>query len=371
MKMDSPIRGYLEGYYGKLLRWSERHQIISTLSELGLNSYFYAPKEDVLHRLHWRTPYEQSWRLSFNSFCTHATQSGVAVLAGIAPGLDFNFDQFEPDSDFGHLVAKAKQLLSDGADHVVVLWDDIDDTFPKNLQKLTEGKAHATVVNLLSKELGQPIFTVPRVYARDIKNKNQYREEFFATLNVQNPVILCGDAIVVSDTSVEQLQALAQNKSHRVILWDNFYANDYCPRRLFVGPWTGRSKIDEYLLNPTGLPYTDQLLLTMASACHTSDNMHKAWEQTLKEFEVPTAFRALGDYFDTPVFGDRVELATIDITINTAEALEECLWKWKSPLAREWYPYLMSLKHDLALQSKSLPEDRIIKTQPAPLATTL
>ena len=48
--------------------------------------------------------------------------------------------------------------------------------------------------------------------------------------------------------------------------------------------------------------------------------------------------------------------------------LDDLLWKWKSPLSREWYPFLLGLKHDLQLFQKELTSERIIKTQTKPLA---
>jgi len=47
------------------------------------------------------------------------------------------------------------------------------------------------------------------------------------------------------------------------------------------------------------------------------------------------------------------------------------LWRWKSPLQREWYPHLMGLKQDILLSNGKLSLERIEKTQMAPLARQL
>ena len=49
-----------------------------------------------------------------------------------------------------------------------------------------------------------------------------------------------------------------------MIIWDNFYANDYCPRRLFLGPWRAVN-LPDVMLNPTGMIETDLLLLDLMS----------------------------------------------------------------------------------------------------------
>ena len=62
------IFGYIEGYYGNLLDWNSRKRIIKKMSSIGMNFYFYAPKEDNFHRLNWRTNYNLKWRKEFRDF---------------------------------------------------------------------------------------------------------------------------------------------------------------------------------------------------------------------------------------------------------------------------------------------------------------
>ena len=381
-KSITPARGYVEGYYGKLLSWSERSDLVRCLSSLQLNTYCYAPKEDTHHRLHWREPYHPGWRQSFAQFCTLAQDHNVSVVAGIAPGLDFNHK--DSAADFKHLHSKAKQLLADGAGDILILWDDIEAGDVTG--SLSEGTAHAHVVNELAQKLNQPLWTVPRVYAAEIENNNRYLEDFFAELQPQHTVLLCGNAIVASQVCTADLIKLSRSHTnsdntrlkHRTIVWDNFYANDYCPRKLFCGPWTGREEINEYLINPTGMPYTDRLLLDIASSTHTSRDPHAAWAGALQRHGVPDSFQSIAPAFQNPLFGDRSITGNnqdIDNVIEPAatieHAIEECLWKWKSPLAREWYPFIFGLKHDLAISQNTLPRERVLKTQTANLAKTL
>ena len=68
-KISININGYIEGYYGRLLTWSERHTILKKLKECKFNSYFYCPKEDIKHRLEWRKAYTSKWLPLFKNFC--------------------------------------------------------------------------------------------------------------------------------------------------------------------------------------------------------------------------------------------------------------------------------------------------------------
>lgn len=387
----TPIRGYLEGYYGKLLSWSERNEVLNYLGSKHFSAYCYAPKEDPQHRLLWRESYNTHWRKSFKQFCSLAAEMDVSIIAGIAPGLDFRFDRTKSDNDFDCLLKKANELLDDGANDILILWDDIDANIDLDRNGLSEGTAHAHIINQLSHMLARPLWTVPRVYATEIEDNHNYLSDFLAELHPQHTTLLCGKAIVASAihpddlsipgrspfTSGPEGSAINNQLKHRTVVWDNFYANDYCPRRLFLGPWTGREQISDYLLNPTGLPFTDRLLLDIAVSTHAGMDTENQWELALKRHDVPDAFLAIAPYFTKPFFGDRAVLENdqdtdcMQPTTAVDNAIEECLWKWKSPLAREWYPFIFGLKHDLALLRGTLPKDRVLKTQPPALAKRL
>lgn len=410
--MNSPLSGYAEGFYGRLLSWPERRQIIDALQRLGLTTYYYAPKEDPCHRLHWRTPYAQRWREEFNSFCTYAHECEIRVVAGVAPGLDFNFADLPGGTDFACLVAKSKALIDDGADVISLLMDDIDADFDKRCGGFdSEGMAHAALANALgdalaeltrdtgkrNKHLGS-LWVTPRIYADElIAESPEYVPDFVQRLNKQHCVLYCGSDVVAHTVNGDSANALLANSGesgvggepgdsylkHRVIIWDNLYANDYCPRRLFVGPWVRRGRLRDVLLNPTGMVHTDCLLLELmaagmrqaATVGSEQENAVSAWRSILSDHGVPPAFRDLAPYFAHPHFN--IEEITDEVAydlVNTEPvrvAIEHCLWRWKTPLSREWYTYIFGLKHDLLTRCGHHSPDRILKTQTAPLAHVL
>ncbi len=388
-----PIRGYLEGYYGRLLSWQERGRVLQALAHHGMNTYCYAPKEDACHRLAWRTSYPDAWRRDFGRFCAEASASGISVIAGVAPGLDIDFSSFPDGEDIDRLCGKARQLRQDGAHHVALLMDDIDANFSTRSGEFTsEGRAHAALANLLAQRLGEPVVTVPRVYANEIADDSpDYLRDFLTALEREHPVLYCGRHIVATRPCTDDWQPLAGATKHRVIIWDNLYANDYCPRRLFVGPWSGRDQATDLLLNPTGMIETDLLLLDLmatfstAVSADSSGTTQALWQQVMDRHEVPAVFACLAEFFaHPPLPGDKFQSPIVDANSKTGtdperiiataeqfEAIETCLWRWKTPLSREWYPHLMGLKHDLLLAAGELPEVRIHKTQSAPLAARL
>ncbi len=375
--MNEFVQGYAEGYYGQLLSWEERELILKSLSLNGLNTYYYAPKEDALHRLQWREPYPAQWRQSFRQFCTAAQARGVRVVAGVAPGLDFNFNHIGGGPDLQALLDKCRQLKQDGAHHLSLLMDDIDADFASRCGELkSEGEAHARLANVISDELGEEIWVTPRIYANELAVvEPNYLPDFFATLYAAHTVLYCGSDVVAHQLDPSHINAVVDTSGQRIVMWDNLYANDYCPRRLYIGPWQGRTATKQVLLNPTGRVHTDCLLLELMSvalnAAGDENDLMSSWRGVLEKHGVPQQFLALAPYFYHPVCNDQPYPKIPPATDEVFEALETCLWRWKTPLSREWYEYVFGLKHDLLIDADDLPTLRIQKTQNAPLASLL
>jgi len=368
-------QGYIEGYYGKLLSWAERKSIVHQLHAIGFSHYFYAPKEDIFHRLQWREPYPAQWREQFSAWASDAKSCQVNLIAGLAPGLDFDFTHLNSGDDFIALVNKAKQLLEDGAGSIALLMDDINAEYKTaNATAQFEGQAHAQLANALSEAIDSFIYIVPRVYAKELEHESlNYAHSFSHELHEGHVVFHCGTHIVAPNISNEDYADFAGDGRHRIVVWDNLYANDYCPRRLFLGSWLGRQDVSDVMLNPTGMPATDSLLLEiMANTLHGEDS-ESAWIRALDKHEVPDEFHHIAEYFYHPPFEHLgvSAFAGESSLEQQLSAIEFLLWKWKSPLSREWYPYLFGLKHDLLISAKQLPELRIRKTQLSPLVRRL
>ena len=301
----------------------------------------------------------------------------VDVIAGIAPGLDFNFKQLsekkqiDEKSDFIYLLNKAKQLLYDGATSIALLLDDIPTDFKNKFgDKISEGTYHGILANKLFKELRQNIFFVPRIYADElIVDDPFYLKDLSKILDPRIMVFYCGKNVVSKSlTNYKQIKKTLQN---RIIFWDNYYANDYCPRRLFIGPYLGRQNINDIMINPTGLIYTDLLILDIFANGFNSKAYIKEWEKIIYTHGVPKTFIKVKKYFLRPDFDSNPLAQKITINYKDLEALDFLLWKWKGKLSREWYPFIFGLKQDLQINEKVLSSERKIKTQTAPLSKFL
>ena len=372
--------GYIEGYYGRLFDWRDRNRLLGGVAAAEMTSYFYAPKEDARHRQFWRQPYDKAWQAEFTQFAATAATKNIHLIAGIAPGLDFDFASLDASMDQKHdftiLVAKTRQFLANGASMIALLMDDIAADFEARSGSFkNEGRAHAALANRLGLAIDAAIIIVPRIYADslitpDYAQSLAYLEQFTSHLDPQHQVVYCGDDIVAPRHFGD---AGGHLDPASIIIWDNFYANDYCPRRLFLGPWRN-TDMPHIMLNPTGMIETDLLLLGLMAggrdqAGRGSEAGKIYWRELMQKAAVPDVFFDIAAYFDAP-YGFAAEFAMPSAKTALA-ALDILLWRWKSPLQREWYPHLMGLKQDILLANGELPLERIEKTQMAPLARQL
>ena len=373
-KDENNTTGYIEGYYGKLLSWENRKLIISSLQKNNMNTYFYAPKEDEYHRLNWRKEYDLEWRKKFRDFTKFSKRKNINVIAGIAPGLDFDFNTFnnkiknKKNADYTLLYDKSKQLLDDGANSIALLLDDIPEDFINKFgNKISEGTSHGILANTLSKSLDKNIYFVPRIYADELINDEpNYLKDLSSVLDSKIKVFYCGRNVVSKTlTNYSKIKKILSNE---IILWDNYYANDYCPRRFFIGPFLGRKKLNNIMINPTGLINTDLMILDIVASNRSNNKFTNEWKKILKAHGVPVIFYKIKQYFFKPDFGSDPLLKTLSANTKHIEAIDFLLWKWKSDLSREWYPFLFNLKHDLQLKLNILTSERLIKTQTIPLS---
>jgi hypothetical protein len=103
------------------------------------------------------------------------------------------------------------------------------------------------------------------------------------------------------------------------------------------------------LLNPTGLVHTDMFLLSLLAAFRKGIDPRKAWEARISEFPFAKELALVAPFMDLP-FSVLSEKTLSAHNIRRCQAaLKKLIWEWKSPLQREWYPFLYMLDCDLTL----------------------
>ena len=367
------VKGYIEGYYGKLLTWKERIELLDVLSKNNMNFYFYCPKEDINLRFKWKEQYSSKWLNNFSKFNKYAKEKNIKVIAGVSPGLDFNFKSYIEGNkeELNLLIKKFNIFLSYGVAHVAILFDDIPNEFKLFVKSKAEGEIHARIINDTIEELSMPIFAVPRIYSDElnIENKN-YLTDFFKTVDKNVQVFFTGKYIVSKTFSSNKQIILQKIKENKIINWDNYYANDYCPKKLFIGPWENKNLIEKSMINGTGMIETDKLILEIVNKTAIKNNF-LLWKEILIKNNIPSVFFNICHHFLSPGFTFEKKIKTFKYSESTYKALDFLLWQWKTKMSREWYPYLLNLKHDLQIFDKSLSFNRVLKTQTNPIQKVL
>ncbi len=368
------IKGYIEGYYGKLLTWDERNQIIDALHKNKMNFYFYCPKEDLNHRSDWRIKYNKKWMSDFIYFNNYALKKNVSVIVGISPGLDFNFKSYLKgnEKDLNFLKKKINSFLKVGVKYFSILYDDVPENSDLKNLNYKEGKVHANLVNRISLDFNIPIFAVPRIYSDELLVENpDYLIDFYGNLNKKSFSFYCGRFIVSKSFSTKIKVVKNKIDQKKIIYWDNFYCNDYCPKRLIIGPSKNKNLIEKTMINGTGLINTDKLILEIVKETADKKYSYKRWKHTLLRNNIPKQFFKICREFLEPTLSNQNKMKKIIYDKSIYSSIDFLLWKWKDDLSREWYNYILNFKHDLQILNNELSLNRILKTHTYPVQKML
>ncbi|HMD69358.1 MAG TPA: beta-N-acetylglucosaminidase domain-containing protein [Chitinivibrionales bacterium] len=357
--------GYIEGFYGRMLSWDERRFLCDCLASLSLNTYVYAPKEDPFHRAFWRTPYPSSWIGEFRKFNKHAALRNIRLIPCIAPGLSFDYTS---RSDFSTLMKKLSAFADCGCQSVGLLMDDIPQTLPNKRRGhfSSLGQAHGLLLTCLLSDLRKKhrklrLWFCPTVYTDQFAPQGidncGYLNDLAAAIPEEVQVLWTGQSVISQRLDKNALAGVLRLFNGNIVVWDNLYANDYCPHRLFAGPYAGRSRslfdvASGVLLNPTGMPHTDSLLLAVLAAFNRGVPPEQGWRIAARKSEVDPAFHTVSRFFAPPHSPGRSDKLTKANIVRYRKALHHLIGEWKSPLQREWYPFLYMLDTDLALIQK-------------------
>lgn len=257
------LAGVIEGFYGQPWNQTERHQLFDWLSAWGLNTYLYAPKDDMKHRALWREPYSAAELAPLANLIAACKTRGLRFLYALSPGLDIGYSD---PSEVARLKERFQQMRSIGCDNVALLFDDIPDRMSDADRERfgSFASAQCAVTNDLFRWLreqgarGRFLFC-PTPYCGRMAERqlggSGYLETVGRELQPEIDVFWTGPEIISREITVPHVRELATLLRRKPIIWDNLHANDYDGRRFYCGPYAGRapelrSEVTGLLLNP-------------------------------------------------------------------------------------------------------------------------
>lgn len=237
-------RGYIEGFYGETWERDCRISVMELMASYGMNTFYYAPKDDIYHREKWRDPYPEAELNELKELFEIASENEFDFHWCIGPGLTYHYTS---ESDFETLINKFKNVHSIGVKGFGLLLDDIPDEFQyeddaKAFDSIVD--AHIDLINrtyAALKEFDSSItMTVcPTQYHGD--ETEYYITKFGNGIPADVSLFWTGAEICSRVQTSREADSFLRSTSHKPLYWDNYPVND-CEmfQEMHLGPIVGR-----------------------------------------------------------------------------------------------------------------------------------
>ncbi|MBO5360197.1 MAG: beta-N-acetylglucosaminidase domain-containing protein [Clostridia bacterium] len=246
---DYPLfkkRGYIEGFYGKTWEREKRLSVMKLMSHYGMNTFFYAPKDDIYHREKWRESYPEKELNELKELLEEAKKNELDFHWCVGPGLTY---QYTSDKDFADLINKFKCVYSIGAKNFGLLLDDIPNEFQyqddaETLDSIVD--AHIYLINKTYKELKSfdkdiTLTVCPTQYHGN--ESEYYITKFGKGIPADVNIFWTGAEICSRVLTSREANDFFRSTGHMPLYWDNYPVND-CEmfQEMHLGPLIGRDK---------------------------------------------------------------------------------------------------------------------------------
>lgn len=247
---DYPLfaeRGYIEGFYGNPWSFENRKMMIELLSFYGMNTHYYAPKDDPYHRDKWDELYPGKELSELSVMLEICNKNFVDFYYCIAPGLSM---QYSSEEDFEKLIRKAEQLYSIGIRNFGLLVDDIPENLYFEQDKIAfDGDAVNAHIYLCNKFYARikalspecKLTVCPLQYHGN--GDEYYISKLGKGLAGGIKLFWTGKNICSQEISVREAVIFEYSTNRKPLYWDNFPVNDAeMYNEMHIGYLNGREK---------------------------------------------------------------------------------------------------------------------------------
>jgi hypothetical protein len=368
----------IEGFYGPPWSHQDRLDMIRFMGRVGMNMYFYGPKDDPFHREKWREPYPADQIARIGELVKVGAENGVDIWFAISPGLSMTYSD---TADYRALLAKLDAVAAVGVRHVAFFVDDVPEALTHEADRArfsSVAEAHAYVINNLKRDLdarGLALAVVPTTYTNSFGSRD-YIRELGRLVPKEVPLAWTGIDVVAPDITVAEARDWSTMILRPPFIWDNYPVNDFARWRLFLGPLRGRAAdlgtaVAGYVANPMNEAHASMLPLSTvadylknpegydpdSSLAHALDALYGAHAALMHPFVA-----AYGDDWATrtPIEALYIPSRTLDLagattiltdmrsSLDSMRALsagDSATW---APLGRELSPFVDSVASRLA-----------------------
>jgi protein O-GlcNAcase/histone acetyltransferase len=244
------LTGVIEGFYGQPWSASVRFELVGWMAGWGLNTYLYAPKDDLKHRAMWRERYSPEETAPLEGSIRACGQRNIRFIYALSPGLDIRYSD---PSEVARLKDRFDQMLGLGCQDFALLFDDIParlaDEDRRRWSSCASAQCHvANALHEWTRERsrnGRFLFC-PTPYCGRMAERNVGGEGYLSRLgrelSPEIDVLWTGPEIISGEITAAHVRELAGILNRKPVLWDNLHANDYDGRRFFCGPYSGRGR---------------------------------------------------------------------------------------------------------------------------------
>ncbi|MSU57132.1 MAG: hypothetical protein EXS35_02945 [Pedosphaera sp.] len=257
------LSGVIEGFYGPPWSPAERLELFDWMAAWGLNTYLYAPKDDLKHRALWRELYSEGEAATLRELIRAGKLRHLRFIYALSPGLDIRYGS---EVELELLRKRFAQMLALGCENFALLFDDIPDRMDvadaKRWDSFAAAQCHVTNEMFRWTRERSPaarFLFCPTPYCGRMAERNYGGEGYLATvgreLSPEIEIFWTGPEIISREIPVAHIQELQKVLRRKPLLWDNLHANDYDGRRFYCGPYAGRApelrnEVSGLLVNP-------------------------------------------------------------------------------------------------------------------------
>ena len=289
-------KGVIEGFYGIPWSFDEKMSMIEFLSEIGMDQYIYAPKDDPYHNQKWRVPYPEEELEKIKGLADLSREKNIEFTWAIHPGQNpFDFDSY--DEEISKIFAKYRQMMGAGVRSFGLCLDDID----KNLayeKRSDHIKLVRDLADFVEREMGNQLYFVHPWYNDAWIDQKGYEYEGLLK-DIKNVNLMWTGSQVVDPINHKSNEEFFKRTGKKPYIWFNWPVNDYKPDKIFMESFefydSREINFDGFYLNPMNQAEASKIAIYQANEYLKNPLAYKAGDALKKaiEFLEPKASGAL------------------------------------------------------------------------------